>query len=216
MDRRTWGWLGPVSGILFVILLVVGVILGGDMGDIDPDDPAREIARELTDKHDDIMLSFIFFGIAIFFFLVFLGYLRDYFGRVAPEGTWLVSVFWAGGLAFVAGYLIQGFAQQALFVIDDYSKDPVMAKTLYALGWNSIALLAPGILAMAGAAAILTFRHRLLPTWLGVVSILVFIGAVAPWIPLFPAWVLLTSIVLLVRMRRAAPAQEPLSPPVSS
>lgn len=216
MDRRTWGWLGPVSGILFVIFIIVGVVVGGEMDDVDPDDPARQIARELTDKHDDIVVSFIMFGIAIFFFLVFLGYLRDYFGRVSPEGTWLVSVFWAGGLAFVAAYLIQGFAQQALFVIDDYSKDPVMAKTLYALGWNSLLLLAPGILAMAAAAAILTLRHRVLPIWLGVLSILVFLGAVFPWIPLFPLWVLLTSIVLLVRMRRAAPVEEPVGPSVSS
>ena len=205
MDRRTWGWLGPVCGILFVIVATIAVVIVGEMDDIDPDDPARQIARELTDQHDDIAISFILFGVALVFFLVFLGYLRDYFGRVPPESTWLVSVFWAGGLAFVAAYLIQGFAQQTLFVIDDYSNDPVMAKTLYALGWNSILLLAPGIFAMAGAAAILTFKHRVLPIWLGVLSILVFIGAVFPWIPLFPLWVLLTSIVLLVRMRRPAP-----------
>jgi uncharacterized membrane protein YkvI len=205
MDRRTWGWLGPVCGILFVIVATVAVVIAGEMDDIDPDDPARKIARELTDKHDDIQLSFILFGVALFFLLVFLGYLRDYFGRVSAEGTWLVSVFWAGALAYVAAFLIQGFAQQALFVIDDYRRDPVMAKTLYSLGWNSLLLLSPGILAMAGAAAILTFRHRVLPMWLGALSILVFIGAAFPWIPLFPLWVLLTSIVLLVRMRRPAP-----------
>jgi hypothetical protein len=45
MDRRTWGWLGPISGILFVVVATVAVIVVGDMGDIDPDDPAREIAR---------------------------------------------------------------------------------------------------------------------------------------------------------------------------
>jgi hypothetical protein len=209
MDRRTWGWIGPISGILFVVVATVAVILVGDMGDIDPDDPAREIARELTDQHDDIQLSFFLFGLALFFFLVFLGYLRDYFGRVSPEGTWLISVFWAGALAYVAALLIQGFAQQATFVLDDYRRDPVMAKTLFALGWNSLWLLSPGILAMAGAATILTFRHRVLPMWLGVFSILAFLSALAPWIPLFPLWVLLTSIVLLARMRRPAPAPTP-------
>jgi hypothetical protein len=205
MERRTWGWIGPVSGILFVIVATVAVVLTGEMGDVDPDDPAREIARELTDKHDDIQLSFFLFGLALFFFLVFLGFVRDYFSRVSPEGTWLVSVFWAGALAYVAAFLVQGFAQQALFVIDDYRRDPVMAKTLYGLGWNSLWLLSPGILAMAGAATILTFRHRVLPLWLGVFSILAFLSALLPWIPLLPLWVLLTSIVLLVRMRRPSP-----------
>jgi hypothetical protein len=204
MDRRTWGWLGPVCGILFVVVATIAVILVGDM-DIDPDDPAGRIARDLTDKRDDIELSFFLFGLALFFLLVFFGYLRDYLSRVPPEGSWLVAVFWAGALAYVAAFLIQGFAQQATFVLDDFREDTVMAKTLYSLGWNSLWLLGPGLLAMTGAATILTFRHRVLPTWLGVFSILAFLSAVTPWIPLFPLWVLLTSIVLLVRMRRPAP-----------
>jgi len=203
MDRRTWGWLGPVSGILFVVFLVLSFAVGGSW-EVDPDDSAREIARALTDEHDDTALSFTFFGVALFFFLVFLGYLRDYFGRVDREGAWLVSVFWAGGLAFATGILILGFAQQALFAIDDYSQDEVMAKTLFTLGWNSLFLLSPGILAMSGAAAVLTLRHGVLPKWLGWLSILVFVAAVMPWIPLLPVWVLLTSITLLVRMRRSA------------
>jgi hypothetical protein len=205
MDRRTWGWLGPVSGILFVVLATIGVILVGEM-DVDPDDSPRVIARELTDKHDDIQLSFFLFALALCFLLVFLGFLRDYFSRVPPEGTWLVWVFWAGALAYVAAFLIQGFAQQATFVIDDYRRDAVMAKTLYALGWNSLWLLGPGILAMAGAATILTFRHRVLPRWLGVFSILAILSAVAPWMPLLPLWILLTSIYLLVHTSRPLPA----------
>jgi hypothetical protein len=48
MDRRTWGWLGPVSGILFVICATIGVVVAGEMDDIDPEDPARQIAREPT------------------------------------------------------------------------------------------------------------------------------------------------------------------------
>ena len=207
MDRRTWGWIGPISGILFVVVATIGVIIAGDV-DIDPDEPARAIARELTEKHDDIQTSFFLFGLAIFFLLVFLGYLRDYLGRVPPEGTWLVWVFWAGALAFVAAFLIQGFAQQATFVIDDYRNDAVLAKTLYALGWNSLWLLGPGILAMMGAVSILTFRHRVLPRWLGVFSILAFLSGVVPWVPLLPLWILLTSIVLLVQMRRTPPAAE--------
>lgn len=135
---------------------------------------------------------------------MFLGYLRDYLGRVDREGAWLVSVFWAGGLAFATGILILGFAQQALFAIDDYSQEEVMAKTLFTLGWNSLFLLSPGILAMSGAAAVLTLRHGVLPKWLGWLSIVVVVGAVMPWVPLFPVWVLLTSITLLVRMRRSA------------
>ena len=37
MDRRTWGWIGPISGIRFVVVATIAVILVGEI-DPDPDD----------------------------------------------------------------------------------------------------------------------------------------------------------------------------------
>jgi hypothetical protein len=206
MERRTWSWLGPVSGILFVAFLVVAVAIGeGDFG-VDPEDPAEVIARRLAADSDENELAFVFFGLATFFFIWFLSHLRDRFRRVGDEGDWLVSVFWAGGILSVAVFLIQGLVQAAQFSIGDYGGDVQAAKALFALEWNSAMLLGPPVAAMMGAAAVVVLRFGVLPKWLGWVAALTFVTAiVAPWIPLFAVWVLLVSIVLLVERRGLAP-----------
>jgi hypothetical protein len=205
MERRAWGWLGPVSGILFVAFLVVAVVIGeGDPG-VDPEDPADQIARRLAADSDENELALPFFGLAIFFFIWFLSHLRDRFRRVGDEGDWLVSVFWAGGLLSMAVLLIQGLVQAAQFAVDDYGADVQVAKALFALEWNSALLLGPPVAAMMGAAAVVILRFGVVPKWLGWFAALTFVGAILlPWIPLFALWVLLVSIVLLVELRGMA------------
>ncbi|MDP8992825.1 MAG: hypothetical protein M3N31_07230 [Actinomycetota bacterium] len=207
MERRVWGWLGPVSGILFAVLLVAALATGpGDPG-VDPDDPAGEIAGRLVEQSDDNRVSFVLFGLALFFFIWFLGHMRDRFHRVGEEGRWLVSVFWAGGLLVGAAFLVLGLVQAAQFAVDDYGADVQAAKALFALGWNAAAVLGPPVAAMAGAAAVVILRFGVLPTWLGWVAVVSFVAAiVAPWIPVFVLWVLLVSVALLVEHRRPAPA----------
>lgn len=205
MERRAWGWLGPVSGILFVAFLVAAVAIGeGDPG-VDPNDPAERIARRLAADSDDNKLAFPLYGLAIFFFIWFLSNVRDRFRRVGDEGDWLVSVFWAGGLLTVAVYLIQGLVQAAQFSIDDYGGDVQVAKALFALEWNFAMLLGPPVAAMMGAAAVVILRFGVLPKWLGWLAALSFVTAIVmPWVPFFALWVLLVSIVLLVERRRNA------------
>lgn len=201
MERRTWGWLGPVSGILFAVVLGAAFALSGDT--VDPDDSAQKVARLLSRRQDDLELSIPLFGLALFFFVVFLGYLRDHFRRVRDEGTWVVSVFWAGGLLYAAGLLIIVFVWLGESAIADYRNDPQAAKTLAALDWNSLVVLTPGLLAMTGAAAVLILRFAALPKWLGWLAVVSFVASIAPWIPLFPLWVLLAAIVLLIQLRNA-------------
>jgi hypothetical protein len=205
MERRVWGWLGPVSGILFVAFVVVAMIVSGDSG-VDPEDPAEQIARHMAANSDDKELAFLFFGLATFFFIWFLSHLRDRFRRAGDEGDWLVSVFWAGGLLSVAVLLMQGLVLAAQFSIDNYGRDVQAAKALSALEWNFALLLGPPVAAMMGAAAVVVLRFGVLPKWLGWLAALAFVAAiVAPWVPLFAVWVLLVSIVLLVERKGVSP-----------
>ena len=48
--KPVFGWFGPVSGILFVILLIVAFVSGSV--DVNPEDSAATIAAELEEKRD--------------------------------------------------------------------------------------------------------------------------------------------------------------------
>lgn len=201
--KQAFGWFGPVSGILFAVLLVVGFVVAGGGPDADIDDPAAKIAAELEEARDSSYVSFPILGLSLFFFLFFLAHLRDRFRRAGDEGAWLISVLWAAGLLFAATFLLQGFVQAAQFSIEDYGRDTQVAKALFAMGWDSILVMGPPIAAFGAAAAILILRFKPMPRWLGVLAVIVFLGGFAPWmgLPLFALWVLFASIALLIEGR---------------
>lgn len=200
MTPRLWDRLGPVSGILFVILVVAGIVVSGDIG-ADPEDPAAEIARELADALDRQEVAFMLFGLSLVFFVVFMAYLRHRFDVATRQGPaqWFVPVFWGGTLLYGAGFLMLGFVQLGQTVLEDYGSDVQVAKTVLVLGWNALILIAPGILLFMGAAAVLVLHSGVLPKWLGWAAVVAAVAAIAPWIPIFVVWILVTSIYLLVR-----------------
>jgi len=189
--KRAFGWFGPVSGILFAVLLIVSFVVMGDGPDVDVDDSAAKIAAALEQSRDGAEAAFPIFALSLFFFVFFLAYLRDHLQRVGEEGAWLVSALWASGLLFAAMFLVQVLVVQAgQFAVDDYGTDTQVAKALFALGWNSFFVLGPPLAAFGASAAVL------------------FLGGFVPWMgwALLALWVLLASIVLLVQERERATA----------
>ena len=206
--KPAFAWIGPVSGILFVVLLVVAFAISGDILAVDPEGSATEIAAQLEEARDGSSGFFGLFVLSIFFFLFFLAYLRDRLGRVGEEGAWLVSVLWGSGLLFAAMLLLIGSVQSAQFVVHDYGPDTQVAKTLAVLGWELMLVLGPPVAAFGASAAVLILRFKLLPRWLGALAVLVFLSGLAPWMApvVLAPWVVLTSIVLLVEGRKPTAA----------
>ncbi len=201
--KPAFAWFGPVSGILFVVLLGVAFAMLGSV-DVDPEDSAAKIAAELEEARDGASGFFGLFVLSVFFFLFFLAYLRDWLGRVGEEGAWLVSVLWGSGLLFAAMALLIGSVQAAQFVVEDYGPDAQVAKTLFVIGWDTVLVLGPPVAAFGASAAILILRFKLLPWWLGALAVLVFLSGFVPWMAVIvlAPWVFLTSIVLLVEARK--------------
>lgn len=200
MTRKpVFAWFGPVSGILFVVLLGVAFATGS-AANADPEGSAVKIAAELEAAQDGGSAFYGLFVLSVFFFLFFLAYLRDRLGRVGEQGAWMVSVLWGSGLLFAAMALLIGSVQAAQFVVSDYGPDTQVAKTLAVIGWDNALVLGPPVGAFGASAAVLILRYKVLPWWLGALAVLVFLSGLAPWmapVVLLP-WVLLTSIVLLV------------------
>jgi len=208
-SNRAFGWLGPVSGVLFAVLLIVAfVVAGGGPEEASVDESAAKIAAEFEATRDDSWASFPLFGLSLAFFIFFLAHLRDRFRSAGEEGAWLVSAFWAAGLLFAAAFLLQGFVQAAQFSIEHYGRDVQVAKALFALGWESILVMGPPLLVLGATTAMLVLRFKVLPRWLGALAVLVFLGGFVPWMgaPIFSLWVLLASLALLVERRRPTAA----------
>jgi len=208
MNERTH-WLGPISGVLAVALVIVSQNSGSI--DAEPSDSVATIMAELSGSADGTIFAMLGAGLL----LVYIGHLR---ARFHEQGAgWAGSVLSAGGVVLVGAGLIavsavligaeaadQGHVEVAQGVIDFI--------------WNAAWLFTPGLLAFGVGAAAASFSQRVLPVWLGVFAVLVALSAIAPWIglPLFGLWVLAASIDELIRLIREPSTPETLDTEASS
>lgn len=91
--------IGAGSGILFVVLMIVGFGIVGEVSDELESRPAAEIARDYVDRSSDAEVGGIIqlFGLLAFFF--FLAYFHRHLRNAEGEGGWLASVAYAGGVS---------------------------------------------------------------------------------------------------------------------
>ena len=96
-------WFGPLSGILFVVAIAVGVGISGEI-DSEPSDPASSVLADFRENADDIQLGAMFSVLGIGFLLVFLGHLRT---KLRDGGAgWAADSFLAGGVVLAAAMTV--------------------------------------------------------------------------------------------------------------
>ncbi len=209
MKDRIWDIVGPLTGIVFVVLFFVGIGISGNVRE-DFDDSitsasAAEAANVLVDRRDKVANgSYIgLFGLAFFF--GFLAYFRSRLQRAEGEGGWLTSMAYGGGLVTAA--IMLGFTglDLATTAVGDYGPDTQVAKALIALEWRDIWVLAPPMIAFTLGASLVIVRYAALPRWIGWIGFPVAVTLLIPWIglPVAVAWILVVSIVLLIQAWRA-------------
>ena len=171
-----------------------------------PQDQARRISLALQ------LLPFA--GIA---FLWFMGVVRDRFGR--REDQFYTTVFLGSGLLYLAmtfiatalaGGLWSFFAiNQAIASETVYNASRTLVSQItnvYGLRMASVFML---------SSATMWMRTQVVPRWLAILTallalvLLITIG-LSPWLPLlFPAWILIVSILILIsNYRRNAEHEE--------
>lgn len=204
MDRvRTL--VGPLSGILFVFAVVVRVIIGSF--DAEPSDSAGSVLAELRESADDITVGVWIGMLGVGFLLIFIAHLRT---KLRDGGaSWAADAFLAGGVVLAAALTVVAAIELAGATAGDHGHTEVAQGAVDFL-WNITLILSPGLLAVGIAAAVASFSHRALPTWLGGFAILVAVGAVVPWIGIivFVVWVLAASIVEIVYASRTPAAAD--------
>ena len=208
-----------VAGIVFAVLLTIALALVRSAAPSDPESAREWLADGSRRKAVVVALNLLPF--AAIAFLWFIGVVRDRIGE--GEDRLFATVFLGSGLLFVAMMLAAAAVAGGLLFTADDTAIAASQPGIWAFG-RRIANTLLNVYAMRMAAVFiaatttLAVRLRLIPRWLAVAgyvtaaALLLTVGVI-PWLEvLFPAWVFVFSVhILIVTMRARA-----VSPPVAT
>jgi hypothetical protein len=194
---------GAVAGILFAVLFGVSVtIMATTMVDLSQDTGAWLETGAGAFKFALGLLPF-----AGLFFLWFIAVARERLGRF--EDQFFATVFLGSGLLFLA--MMFAAAASAGAIVAAYAKDPTgfAASSTYLYARQIVAqIFSVYALRMAAvfliSQATLWMRTGVMPKWMALLTyalalVLLFIFTQSQWVILvFPAWVFLVSVYILV------------------
>jgi len=202
-----------VAGIVFSVLLTVSL---GLVRSVTPSDP--EVAGDwLTDdnRRRAVLVALNLLPFAAIAFLWFIGVVRDRIGE--GEDRFFATVFLGSGLLFIAMMLCAAAVAGGLLFTADDSAIAASRPGVWAFGRRiTNTLLHVYAMRMAAvftmATTTLAVRLRLIPRWLAVfgyltaAALLLTVGVI-PWLELlFPAWVFVLSVHILIVNQRAGTA----------
>ncbi len=204
MNLARYG-LGPISGMLFGVSVVLSKGIFGDLG-AEPTDSATSVLVKFQTHADAIGNAAFVEMLGLGLLLIFLGHVRTSLheggaGRAA-------DAVMAGGVALAgASILLTGISLTGA-VAGDHGHVEV-ARVAADFLWEGSWLFTPGLLAIGLGATVAAFMYKALPAWLGGLSLLVALGAFAPWIGIlvFVVWVLASSTVDVTRAVRPTPVE---------
>ena len=213
-----------VAGIAFAILLGVALALVRSAVPSDPNSAGDWLADGSRRKAVVVALNLLPF--AAIAFLWFIGVVRDRIGE--GEDRLFASVFLGSGLLFVAMLLSSAAVAGGLLFTADDSAIAASQPAIWAFG-RRVTNTILNVYAMRMAAVFITatttlaVRLRLIPRWLAVVgyltaaALLLTVGVI-PWLELlFPAWVFVISVhILVVNMHARSPLPAGPSDPDSN
>lgn len=196
-----WAALG---GVAYVVLFILGVIVS-DSGQPDFDAPPAEVIKYWSDSgnRDQAALGWGLIVLGVFFFLWFLGALREFLRRVDADGL-LSTLAMVGGSVYAALTLTGAGLQAGILTMsDDTYRDQVYPALIHAARDAGYVLHTSG---GAGAAALiigasLAFgRARIVPGWAAIVGVIIGILAIGSifFIPmiLVAIWFVVASFLL--------------------
>src|SRR5919109_850799 len=199
MLSGSWARYAPLSGVLFVVLIVVSFLVSG-FDSVGTDDSTQEVVDFWSDNDGQQIASALIGALAMVPFLWFLGVLRSTL-RLAEGGTGRLSATaYAGGIVIVGFSLVNSALQ---FAVADSVGDvpPVVTQSMSVL-YNDFFLGFPvGFITLLIATALVLLRTRALPAWLGwfalVLGIAGFLGPIGFFAFLvFLVWAAIVSVLL--------------------
>lgn len=201
---RSSKWVAPLTGVAFVVVAIVGGIIGGEPPDAGS--PVREIIDYYTDNKTSIQVG-SFVGVAAVVLLVFFGaYLRSVLSAAEGPGGMLSALTLVGTAVVAVGLAIDLTISIALVeAVDDI--DPAAVQALQALWDNDFVPIALGALVFLISTGLSIVRHGALPKWLGWVALVLAVIGFTPigFVAFIGAglWIAIVSVMLALRTRAA-------------
>ena len=189
--------LVPLSGILAVILVVIGFLITGETPDTDA--PTQEVTSFYTSHDSDLTASGLLLALGGLFFLVFFAALRNFLRRSEPGDAGASTFSFAGGILITVGLGIFAGINLALGDVPD-KIDPAALQTLNVMSENLFPPFAIGVLVFLISTGVAILRTGAFPRWLAWIII---VGAVFAVTPLFPVAMLalgLFTVIASVRL----------------
>jgi hypothetical protein len=213
MAWARWERFAPLTGIVAVLLWVVGVIIESSTGYSEKDAP-EDILAVVQEDGNTLIAAGVVFAFGVVFFIWFLGSLRAALSEAEGGVGRLSSIAHGSGMLAAVCLLLQvAPTVQAAVDEDDLSADA--AQSLQSMGEAFFFGAELTLLAMFVAVGLLVLRSRILPVWLGWVSLAIaLLLAIIPigWAGVvwaFPLWLLVTSVLLYLRAPAAPDAAAP-------
>jgi hypothetical protein len=196
-----------LAGILFSVLFIASLVLIRISVPFDPLETGGWLSSNV--KMVGLALNLIpFSGIA---FLWFIGVVRDRFGEY--EDRLFATVFFGSGLLFLAMMFTAAGIAGGIVLIYGNTPNSLLASGIYTFGRvlmyeiaNIYALKMAGVFMISTTT--LSFRLKLFPRWIIILSYALALGlllnlVLIEWITVvFPLWVFLISVVILIENYR--------------
>lgn len=201
MNRET---LLPLTGALFLVLLIASFIIAGEPPDADED--VQEIVDHYVDNKTATEIGAMVGGIAAISLVFFGAYLRKLFSGALGGDSMLPGVILVGTSIIAVGGAIDGTISFALAEAAD-DIEPTAVQAMQALWDNDFLPIALGIVIYLLAAGLAAVRSGAIPAWLGWIAIALAVIGVTPigFVAFMGAalWTLIVSVLLSIRGRRA-------------
>ena len=196
----------PLTGILFIILLVASFVLMGEPPEAD--EPVQKIVNHYVDNKDEIAVGALVTGLSVILLLFFANHLRSRFQAAAP-GSELPTMILVGTIVLAGGACFDATLSFAMTeAVEDV--EPQAMQTMQAIWDNDFIPMAAGMATFILSSGLCIVRYGVLPKWLGFLAILLGIVSFTP-AGFFgfigsAVWILIVSVLLTMRSDAAAPA----------
>ena len=207
-SERRWERLAPLSGIVAVVLFVVGFIVFEVVGDTPGGDgTAAEYLAYFRDEEGSIWIGSWIFLVGIVFFLWFLGSVRASLFRAEGRVGRVTSIAYAAGVgaALLLTAALGAHISGAIAADENDTLSPQTAETLWWAGDGFFVGATFFLGAFLAASAILALRTRVLPRWFGIVTAILALASLVPFVSwavlifAMPLWIIFVSIWLFTR-----------------